>query len=66
MVFNMNMNKIVCECLQVTNGDIRNAVYDGASSLEEVQEITGAATGCGACADNVQRLIDFFMSERDS
>ena len=44
----MNMDKIVCECLQVTNGDIRNAVYDGASSLEEVQEITGAATGCGA------------------
>lgn len=62
----MNLDKIVCECLSVTNGMIKDAVEDGASTMEEVQEMTGASTCCGACTDNVQRLVDFFTSERDN
>ena len=62
----MDLDKIVCECLGVTNGMVRDAVYNGASTLEEVQEITGASTACGACTDDVQRLVDFFASERDN
>lgn len=62
----MNLDKIVCECYGVTNGDIKNAVEHGASTLEEVQEATGAATACGACTDDVQRLVDYFATERDN
>lgn len=62
----MNLDKIVCECYGVTNGDIKNAVDNGASTLEEVQEATGAATACGACTDDVQRLVDYFATERDN
>ena len=36
----MNLDKVVCNCLNITNGDIKNAVYSGASTLEEVQEKT--------------------------
>lgn len=61
----MNLDKVVCDCMNITNGMIREAVYDGASTLEEVQEKTGASTVCGACLDNVQRLVDFFVEERD-
>ena len=62
----MNLDKVVCNCLNITNGDIKNAVYSGASTLEDVQEITDAASICGACADDVQRLVDYFTTERDS
>lgn len=62
----MNLDKIVCECFGVTNGDIKDAVEHGASTLEEVQEATGAATACGACTDDVQRLVDYFATERDN
>ena len=48
----MDMDKTVCYCMSVTNGMIRDAVYSGASTV------------CGACMENVQRLVDFFVAER--
>lgn len=62
----MKLDKIVCNCLNITNGMIKDAVNSGATTLEEVQEITGASTVCGACLDDVQRLVDFFVAERDN
>lgn len=61
----MDLDKIVCPCLDITYGMIKNAVDAGASTLEEVQEATDAGTVCGACLDDVQRLIDDFVSKRD-
>lgn len=60
----MNLDKVVCNCLNVTNGMIKDAVDAGASSLEEVQEATGAGTVCGACVEDVKHLVDQFISER--
>lgn len=60
------MDKVVCECFGVTNGQVKEAVDNGATTLEEVAEATGAGTGCGACNDDLQRLVDFFTTERDS
>lgn len=62
----MDLNKIVCSCYSVTNGMIRDAVYNGASTLEEVQDATSAGTACGACLDDVQHLVEQFVAERDS
>lgn len=62
----MDLDKIVCECLGVTSGMIKDAIDNGASTLEEIQDITGAATVCGSCTDDVQRLIDYFTTERDT
>lgn len=61
----MDNDKVVCYCQNVTNGMVKDAVFAGASTLEEVQESTGAGTVCGACIDNVQNLIDQFVKERD-
>ena len=60
----MNLEKIVCHCMGVTNGMIKEAVEEGAETLEDIQEKTGATTVCGACQEDVQRLIDFFISEK--
>lgn len=60
----MNLDKIVCTCMSVTNGMIKDAVDAGAETLEEVQEATGAGTVCGACLEDVERLVDEFVAEK--
>ncbi len=59
----MNLDKVVCSCFNVTNGMIKDAIESGATTLEEVQEATGAGTACGACNDDIQHLIDEFVKE---
>ena len=61
----MDMEKTVCYCMGVTNGEVKAAVDAGANTLEDVQAETGASTVCGACMENVKRLVDFFVKERD-
>lgn len=56
----MDPDKIVCTCLNITNGMIKEAIENGAKTLEEVQELTGAGTVCGVCLDDIQNLIDEF------
>ena len=60
----MNLDKVVCNCRKITKGMIKDAVNNGATTLEEVQKITKAGTACGACIDNVRQLVEQFTSER--
>ena len=60
----MNLDKVVCYCMNVTNGMIKDAIDNGANTLEEVQSVTGAGTVCGSCLDNVRRLVEQFVAER--
>ncbi len=60
----MDLDKIVCYCMSVTNGMIKDPVDGGASTREEVQAATGAGTVCGSCVDDIRRLVDQFVSER--
>ena len=59
----MNMDKIACECMSVTVGMIKEAVANGARTLEEVQEQTGASSGCGACSEYIESLVNHFVEE---
>ena len=40
----------VCLCTGVTDGQIREAIYEGCCSYKEVRETTGVASQCGQCA----------------
>ena len=59
----MNLEKIVCECFGVTGQMIKDAVENGASTLEDIREMTGAAAGCGGCTDEVEQLLGYFTAE---
>ena len=39
------MDEIICYCKQVTKSEIEKAIQDGAKTLKDIQEITGACTG---------------------
>ena len=56
----MDLQETVCFCGGVTVGDIKAAVEAGNTTLEAVQEATGASTHCGGCADRVAELIEQF------
>lgn len=60
----MDSEKTVCFCMSVTNGMIRDAVEAGAKTLEEVQAATGAGTVCGACLEDVRRLVESLSGEK--
>ena len=48
---------IVCVCRRVSDKQIREAVADGAHSLECLQLDLGVATQCGRCADCASRVL---------
>lgn len=59
----MDYDKIVCNCMGVTNGMIKEAVDAGAKTVDEVQDATGAGTVCGACLEDIQHLVDEFAGK---
>ncbi len=53
-----DMSEIVCTCLNITVGDIKNAIDNGADSYEAVVEATDVTTICGLCEDSVREIVD--------
>lgn len=51
------VNRIVCHCKQVSYGDIRKAMVEGARTVEDIQRITGAGTGCGNCINDIKKIL---------
>lgn len=56
----MDLQETVCFCGGVTVGDIKAAVEAGNTTLEAVQEATGAGTHCGGCVGRIEELIEQF------
>lgn len=50
-------DKIVCRCKNVSYRDIRKAMIEGARTLEEIKEMTGAGTGCGGCCGEIEKIL---------
>ncbi len=60
----MNLELMVCPCKQVTLGDLVNTVKNGASTFEEVQEVTGVSTVCRGCKVKAQALVENLLEEK--
>lgn len=48
----------VCVCRGITDRDIRKAMMDGATSVDDIEQRLGAGTGCGGCRDYTRRLLE--------
>ena len=59
----MDINEIICPCMDITVGAVKAAVASGATTVKEVQDQTGAGTICGACLDDIQLVIDQLTKE---
>jgi len=67
----MKENYMVCNCKQVSYGDISDAVYnnkrfdDVLEAFKSVQNVTHCSTGCGGCHQKVLDVISEIMSGRE-
>ncbi len=54
----------ICSCLNVSKGDVVNAIDAGCCSVGDVKAETKATTGCGGCAALLKSVVDFELAER--
>ncbi|GAB5451323.1 MAG: bacterioferritin-associated ferredoxin [Halioglobus sp.] len=47
----------VCLCKQITDSQIRAAVQDGATSLNDVRQRLGVASQCGKCGTLTSEIV---------
>ncbi|MBE6025259.1 MAG: (2Fe-2S)-binding protein [Cellulosilyticum sp.] len=50
-------NQMICFCKQVDYITIRKAMIEGARTVEEIKEMTGAGTGCGRCIPEIEKIL---------
>lgn len=53
----MEGNKTICFCKNVSYIDIKKAMVQGARTVDEVKEMTGAGTGCGRCVSEIEKIL---------
>ena len=58
--------KIVCQCMNVTDHEIEEAVLEGARTYLELQEHTKLGTVCGQCKDEAIRLLNEYIKKHFS
>lgn len=55
----MKRDRIVCECLKVTERQVCEGLRDGkACSIRQIGACTGAGTGCTACHPALEALLE--------
>ncbi|WP_437625079.1 (2Fe-2S)-binding protein [Sorangium sp. So ce321] len=47
----------VCLCMGVCDREIREAMNEGACSVSQVMDCTGAGTRCGSCRPTIAKLV---------
>ncbi len=54
----MENDDIVCNCMQITKGEIIEAIKAGnLQTIDEIGEETEAGTVCGSCHDDIEEII---------
>ena len=58
------MSRVLCQCMNVTEAEIKRAIRSGAASVDAVGERCEAGTGCGSCRGGIDVLILEFHRNR--
>ncbi|WP_374323439.1 bacterioferritin-associated ferredoxin [Aquipseudomonas alcaligenes] len=56
----------VCLCHGVTDGQIREAIYEGCCSYRDVRDSLGVGTQCGKCACLAKQVVRDTLDELQS
>ena len=59
----MKKDKVVCNCYNVTGGEMEEAVAKNATSFEEIQDETNVSLCCGACEDYARNVADELLEQ---
>lgn len=50
-------HEIVCNCMQLTRGDLRQSIEGGCHTMEALMDVTGAGTVCGSCRVLLHEMV---------
>ena len=53
--------RTICQCMSVTDKEIKEAVLEGARTYQQLQEKTKAGTVCGQCKEETIKLMDEYI-----
>ncbi|MDO4483180.1 MAG: (2Fe-2S)-binding protein [Clostridia bacterium] len=62
----MNTQKLICTCNEVKYQDVIDAVNDGCTTVEEVQERTHCGYGCGRCKAFLRSYVEELLEEKQA
>lgn len=49
---------IICYCLDITEADIVKAINNGAKTVKEIEDATGAGSACECCIADIEEIIE--------
>jgi len=55
--------RIICQCMNVSDHEIEQAVLDGARTFYQLQERTKISTVCGQCKPEAARLLEHYVKK---
>ncbi len=55
--------RVVCQCMNITDQEIEHAVLEGARTFNDLQEMTKVGTGCGECTEEVMQLLEAYHNK---
>lgn len=53
----MSENRVICICQDIDYDTIVKAIENGAETVDDIMEATGAGTICGACIDEIEEVL---------
>jgi NifU-like protein involved in Fe-S cluster formation/bacterioferritin-associated ferredoxin len=56
-------SRIVCECLNVSEDEIKMEVLEGVKDFDTLQKRTKVSTACGKCESEVRELLDKYVKK---
>lgn len=60
------MTPVVCLCQHVPEETVEKACQQGAACLQDIRDMTGACTGCGDCAPDIEDILADQASRREA
>jgi len=61
-----NLDEVICPCYDLTKKDLIEAIKKHKiKTVEELSEITGAGTICGACIYELEELVEKYKEKEE-
>ncbi len=61
--YHVEESRVICECKNITDDDIKMEVLEGVEDFETVQKRTGIATECGKCEQEARAIVENYVKQ---